>query len=62
MLNFKCHRDKVLTKTSKDIAVMKILRLITIYKAIIRPHLDYGDILYDQPNNVTFCKTVESVQ
>ena len=41
---------------------MKILRLITIYKAIIRPHLHYGDIPYDQPNNVTFCKTVESVQ
>ena len=22
--------------------------LITMYKAFIRPHLDYGDILYDQ--------------
>ena len=30
--------------------------LITIYKAIIRPHPDYGDILYDQPNNATFCQ------
>ena len=68
-LNFKCHIDKVLTKTSKSIAVIKRLRnflprksLITIYKAIIRPHLDYGDILYDQPNNTTFCQKIESVQ
>ena len=25
--------------------------LITIYKSFVRPHLDYGDIIYDQPNN-----------
>ena len=62
-LNFKSHIDKVLTKASKGIAVMKRLRnslprksLITIYKAIFRSHLDYGDILYDQPNNATFVK------
>ena len=60
-LNFKSHIDKVLTKASKGITVIKRLRnsllrksLITIYKAIIRPHLDYGDILYDQPNNLIF--------
>ena len=23
--------------------------LITIYKLFVRPHLDYGDIIYDQP-------------
>ena len=68
-LNFKSHIDKVLTKASKGIAVIKRLRnslprksLITIYKAIIRPHLDYGDILYDQPNNATFCQKIESFQ
>ena len=22
--------------------------LVTIYKVFIRPHLDYGDVLYDQ--------------
>ena len=36
--------------------------LITIYKAIIRPHLDYGDILYDKPYNATFCPKIESFQ
>ena len=24
--------------------------LITIYKSFVRTHLDYGDIIYDQPN------------
>ena len=68
-LNFKSHIDKVLTKASKGIAVIKRLRnsllrksLITIYQSIIRPHLDYGDILYDQPNNATFCQKIESFQ
>ena len=28
--------------------------LITIYKAFSRPHLDYGDILYDQVYNISF--------
>ena len=28
--------------------------LITIYKAFIRPHLDYGDILFDQEYNMAF--------
>ena len=25
--------------------------LLTIYKCFIRPNLDYGDFIYDQPNN-----------
>ena len=25
--------------------------LLTIYKSFIRPHLDYGDVIYDQNNN-----------
>ena len=29
--------------------------LITIYKAFVRPHLDYSDIFYDQPNNESLC-------
>ena len=35
---------------------------MTIYKPIIRRHLAYGDILYDQPNNATFCQKYESFQ
>ena len=28
--------------------------LLTIYKTFVRPYLDYGDILYDKPNNEIF--------
>ena len=36
--------------------------LLTIYKSIIRPHLDYGDILYDKPSNENFQDKIEKVQ
>ena len=36
--------------------------LHTIYKSFIRPHLDYGDILYDKPNNENFQNKIEQVQ
>ena len=36
--------------------------LLTIYKSFIRPHLDYGDIIYHQPNNVSLCQKIESIQ
>ena len=28
--------------------------LLTIYKSFIIPHLDYGDVIYDQPSSATF--------
>ena len=36
--------------------------LITIYKSFLRPLVDYGDIIYDQPNNESFCEKLESIQ
>ena len=36
--------------------------LLTTYKFFIRPQLDYGDILFDQPTNDSFYKKLESVQ
>ena len=36
--------------------------LLTIYKSFVRPHLDYGDILYDKPNSGNFQKKLEKVQ
>ena len=36
--------------------------LIAIYKALLRPLLDYGDIIYDQPHNESVCEKLESVQ
>ena len=68
-LNFKQHIDSVISKINKKIAVIKKLRyglprksLITIYKAFLRPLIDYGDIIYDQPHNESFCEKIESVQ
>ena len=36
--------------------------LLTIYKSFIRPHLDYCDIIYDQPNKKSFCTKIEHIQ
>ena len=33
----------------------------TIYKSFIRPHLDYGDILHEQPKMSLFAKKLEGV-
>ena len=38
------------------------LALITIYKDFIRPHLDFGDILYDQAYNTYFHPKLEITQ
>ena len=68
-LNFKQHIDNAISKINKDIAVIKKLRyslprksLITIYKTFLRPLIDYGDIIHDQPQNESFCEKLESVQ
>ena len=36
--------------------------LITIYKAFIRPHLEFGDVLYDQAFNNSLKEKLESFQ
>ena len=54
-------------KISRTIGLLRKLHnllqraLITIYKAFIRPHLNYGDILYDQAY-MSFHQKLESVQ
>ena len=68
-LNFKEHIYSTILKVNRGIAVLKKLRyslsrrsLITIYKALLRTLLDYGDIIFDQPHNESFCERLESVQ
>ena len=68
-LNFKQYIDITILKANKGISVIKKLRhnlprksLVTIYKALSRPLIDYGDIIYDQPQNESFCEKIESVQ
>ena len=38
------------------------IALLTIYKSFVRPHLDYGDIIYDNPENETLMNKLEKVQ
>ena len=68
-LNFKQYIESAIVKINKGVAVIKKLRyslpcksLVTIYKAFLRPLIDYGDIIYDQPQNESFCEKLESVQ
>ena len=68
-LNFKQHIDSVIPKINKGKSVIKKLRyslsqksILAIFKAILRPPIDYGDIIYDQPQHESFCEKLESVQ
>ena len=36
--------------------------LLTIYRSFVRSHLDYGDVIYDQPENESSSSKIESVQ
>ena len=36
--------------------------LVIIYKSFVRPHLDYGDIIYDPAYNTAFHRKIEPVQ
>ena len=67
-LDFKEHLKDKLSKISKTIGlsrnIQKILTrapLLTIYKLFIRPHLDYGDIIYDKAYNSSFHQNIEKI-
>ena len=60
-LDFKLHVKNVQNKVNKAIGLFRKLKntlprtsLITIFKSFIRPHLDYGDIIYDRAYNTSF--------
>ena len=36
--------------------------LLKIYKAFIRPYLDYGDIIYDKTSHELFTNKIENIQ
>ena len=59
--NFNLHIKEKMSKALKGIGIIKKLSkslprhsLVTIYKSFVKPHLDYGDKIYDQPNNESF--------
>ena len=68
-LTFEEHLLNVFKKVNKTIGLLRKLQnllprttLNTIYNAFVKPHLDYGDILYDQAFNSSFYNRLESVQ
>ena len=68
-LTFEEHLNNVLAKVNKVVGLLCKLRsilprtlLITINKAFIWSHLDYGDVLYDQAFNNSFKEKLESFQ
>ena len=57
------------SKVNKSIGILKKLynvlprnSLIKIYKSFIQPPIDYGAIIFDQPENKSLCKKIELVQ
>ena len=68
-LSFEENLKTIFSKANKTIGLIRKLRnslprpsLMTLYKCFIRPHLDYGDIIYDQPFNNSFQNKIESIQ
>ena len=60
-LTFNEHLKEKFGKVNKGLGLLRKLNsllprssLLTIYKSFIRPHLDYCDVIYDQPSNDSF--------
>ena len=68
-LDFDEYVRGVFDKTSKSVGPIRKLwnflprpSLLQIYKSFVRPHLDYGDIIYDKVFIGSFQKKLESIQ
>ena len=68
-LSYEHHIKSILNKVNKTIGLLRKFQLIflrhsliTIYKTFIRPHLDYGDVIYDHAFNESFHQRLESIQ
>ena len=57
---------KILNKTISLLQNFQLLllrpALITTYKAFMRPHLDYGDVVFDQVFKKSFHQKLESIR
>ena len=68
-LTLEEHLKVITTKVNKTIGLLRKSKnflprpvLMTMYKAFVRPHLDYGDIIYDEAYDETFHQKLESIQ
>ena len=67
-LNFNLYVKEKMSEPMKGIGVIHKLKKtppwdsLMIYKSFLRPHLDYGDVIYDQLNNESFTRKIERIQ
>ena len=68
-LSFEEQLKTISVKTNKTLYLLRKLQnllpraaLITLYKSLIRPYLDYGDIIYEQAFKSSFREKLESIQ
>ena len=68
-LNFNEHVQSKTNKCYKIIGLIKNFSmhlsreaLLRMYKSFVRPNLDYGDIIFDKPNNESFKSRIKSIQ
>ena len=68
-LSFENHLQSVFSRVNKIIGLLRIFQptlprksQVTTYKSFNRPHLDYGDVVYDWAFNESFHQSRESLQ
>ena len=65
-LIFLVQTNKKIKKANECINLIKKINLSLPHSSFItssiRPHIDYGGIIYDQPNNASFSTKIESIQ
>ena len=66
-LNFNDYLNDTFAIANKGIGMLKKLSnyllchsLVTLYKALIQPPLDYADIIYDKANNMNICSKIDA--
>ena len=69
LLTFEEHLKAITTKINRTIGLLRKLRktlprpvIMTMHKASVRPHLDYGDTIYDEAYNEKFHQKLEYIQ
>ena len=55
-------RNKIIGLIRRFSVCLPRKALLTIYKSLVRPHLNYCDILYDKTSNVNIESKIEKVQ
>ena len=63
------HIADKMNKAMKGIGILRKLQFVlppssslTIYRSFMRPHLNYEDVIYDQPSDKSFLSRIMSIQ